>query len=439
MKHLCKITGIDKVRTTPYHPMSNGLTERFNRTLLGMLGTLENHQKSNWKKYIAPLVHAYNCTKHDSTGYTPHYLMFHHHPRLPVDLVFQTGRNQEVPKSYPEYVKSLKKRLEHAYQLASKRIDNAQKNQKDNYDKKIRGATIEVGDRVLLHNVSLRGKQKLADKWQEQVFLVVGQPNFSIPVFKIRPETGDGNVKVVHRNLLLPIGYIPDDTPEREHLPDDIPERKHLPDDVPERKHLPDDIPERKHLPDDEPERKHLPDDVPERKNLPDDVSECKNLPDTSDVTLLDDNSDEDEYVPVYKPVPAPRHRNGSVVQPEPVVHEPELRVPDPAVLQPDTGMEESYQSEDDSNHPNESMIMDHHDEDYDTSSSSEEENEGHQSEVHQADTPHLRPRDKIKPPSQYNPEIFKISKMLQLMPKQEMLETVQCLLLLVSEKMKAL
>ena len=425
MKHLCKITGNDKVRTTPYHPMSNGLTERFNRTLLGMLGTLENHQKANWKKYIAPLVHAYNCTKHDSTGYTPHYLMFHHHPRLPVDLVFQTGRNQEVPKSYPEYVKSLKKRLEHAYQLASKRIDNAQKNQKDNYDKKIRGATIEVGDRVLLRNVSLRGKQKLADKWQEQVFLVVDQPNFSIPVFKIRPEKGDGNVKVVHRNLLLPIGYIP--------------ERKHLPDDVPERKHLPDDIPERKHLPDDVPKRKHLPDDVPERKNLPDDVSECKNLPDTSDVTLLDDNSDEDEYVPVYKPVPAPRHRNGSVVQPEPVVHEPELRVPDPAVLQPDTGIEESYQSEDDSNHPNESMIMDHHHEDYDTSSSSEEENEGHQSEVHQADTPYLRPRDKIKPPSRYNPEIFKISKMLQLMPKQEMLETVQCLLLLVSEKMKAL
>ena len=62
----------------------------------------------------------------------------------------------------------------------------------------------------------------------------------------------------------------------------------------------------------------------------------------------------------LYKPVPAPCHRNGSVVQPEPVVHEPELRVPDPAVLQPDTGIEESYQSEDDSNHPNESMIMDH-------------------------------------------------------------------------------
>ena len=118
--------------------------------------------------------------------------------------------------------------------------------------------------------------------------------------------------------------------------------------------------------------------------------------------------------MPVYKPVPAPRRRNGSIVQPEPIVHEPKLRVPDSAVLQPDTGMEESYQSEDDSNHPNESMVMDHHDEDYDTSSSSEEKNEGHPSEVHQADTPHLRPRDTVKPPSRYNPEIYQISKMLQ-------------------------
>ena len=216
----------------------------------------------------------------------------------------------------------MKKRLEYAYQLASKRIDNAHKNQKNNYDKKIRGGTTEVG--VLLRNVSLRGKRKLADKWQEQVFLVVDQPNFSIPVLKIRPETGDWNVKVVHRNvvhrnLLLPIGNISDDTPERKHLPDDIPERKHLPDDIPERKHLPDDVRE----------RKQLPDDIPERKQL----------------TIIVMNMSMYLFTNLYLHL--------VIVQPEPVVHEPELRVQDPAVLQPDTGMEESYKSEDDSSHPN--------------------------------------------------------------------------------------
>ncbi|KAL0186035.1 hypothetical protein M9458_017705, partial [Cirrhinus mrigala] len=75
IKELCRVAGIHKVRTTPYHPRGNPV-ERFNRTLLDMLGTLQNQDKSCWRDHVRPLVHAYNCTRNEVTGYTPYELMF---------------------------------------------------------------------------------------------------------------------------------------------------------------------------------------------------------------------------------------------------------------------------------------------------------------------------------------------------------------------------
>ena len=76
MKNLYKLTGIKQTRTTPYHPMGNGLSERFNRTLLSMVGTLTSDKKKAWPKYLPDLVMAYNSATHDSTGYSPYFLMF---------------------------------------------------------------------------------------------------------------------------------------------------------------------------------------------------------------------------------------------------------------------------------------------------------------------------------------------------------------------------
>ena len=88
MNELCSLTGMDKSRTTSYHPMGNGQCERFNISLLDLLNTLEPTQRKNWKSYVGPLVHSYNCTRDDSTGFSPDHLMFGREPRLPVDDAF---------------------------------------------------------------------------------------------------------------------------------------------------------------------------------------------------------------------------------------------------------------------------------------------------------------------------------------------------------------
>uniref|UniRef100_A0A8C5MDJ1 Gypsy retrotransposon integrase-like protein 1 n=1 Tax=Leptobrachium leishanense TaxID=445787 RepID=A0A8C5MDJ1_9ANUR len=91
---LLELLGIQKTRTTPYHPQGDVQPERFNRTLLNMLGTLSNREKQNWSRHIATLVHAYNSTENDATGYSPYRLMFGRAARLPVDLAFGLSLDQ---------------------------------------------------------------------------------------------------------------------------------------------------------------------------------------------------------------------------------------------------------------------------------------------------------------------------------------------------------
>ena len=194
--HLCKLLGIKKSHTTPYHPQGDGMTERFNKTLISMLKTLDPIQKPCWKEHVTALIHAYSCTKHKSTQYSPFYLMFGRQPRLPIDVFLG------LDPDYTSSVELVKKRLEAAYKAASEAANKAAKRQACNYDRKARGPSIQPGDMVLLKNVGLTGKHKIADKWQQEPFTVLERPNPDIPVYRIKRGA---EVKVVHRNLLLPV------------------------------------------------------------------------------------------------------------------------------------------------------------------------------------------------------------------------------------------
>lgn len=82
-KEMCSKIGIEKSRTTPYHPQGNGLVERANRSIIGMLRkTLE--KEHDWENSIKFVTYAYNTSRHSSTLFSPYELMF---GRTPDNLI----------------------------------------------------------------------------------------------------------------------------------------------------------------------------------------------------------------------------------------------------------------------------------------------------------------------------------------------------------------
>ena len=206
IKELCKIAGVKKVHTTPYHPQGNGQCERFNSTLCNMLGTLGDEEKSDWKSHLGCMTHAYNCTKHASTTYSPYYLMFGRHPRLPIDIEFGLHKpNCSDNSSKSRYIQKLRRRLNYAFQKASKYSDQQAKKYKQGYDKSVKGPQLHVNDLVLVKIVAHKGRHKLQDRWEPEEYVVIEQPITGTPVYKVKPVNGN-NVRTLHRNLLLPLG-----------------------------------------------------------------------------------------------------------------------------------------------------------------------------------------------------------------------------------------
>ena len=207
IRELCSLLEIKKSRTTPYHPQGNGQCERFNQTLLGLLGTLEDEKKENWRSHVAPLVHAYNCTRSEATGLSPYLLMFGREPHLPIDLRMGVAPVSEGPMSHQRYAEKLKIRLQKAHQLASERIGKRASGNERRYNAKVRESVIQPGDRVLVRNVRVRGGQKLANRWEDEVYVIVRRLGDTMPVYEVRVESGKGPNRVLHRNMLLPCRF----------------------------------------------------------------------------------------------------------------------------------------------------------------------------------------------------------------------------------------
>ena len=87
---LCNLLQVKKLRTLLYHPQSNGAVERTHQTLMRMIGKLDPNHKHRWLDHISSICLAYNTTRSQVTGYSPHFLMFGCQSCLPIDLLFPT-------------------------------------------------------------------------------------------------------------------------------------------------------------------------------------------------------------------------------------------------------------------------------------------------------------------------------------------------------------
>ena len=114
------------MRTSGYHPQTNGPCEHFNATLINKLGPLPEKPKSTWREWVPTLKHAYNCTRNNVTDFNLYYLMFGRKPYIPLDILFGTNTAELKGNTRTRYIENLKQRIEWAYKTANEVVKKEQ-------------------------------------------------------------------------------------------------------------------------------------------------------------------------------------------------------------------------------------------------------------------------------------------------------------------------
>ena len=147
---VCGLLEIEKTRTTPYHPKSDGMVERFNRTLETMLSNYVKENHRDWDRQLPYIMMAYRSAEHETTSFTPNMLMLGRETTMPLDLVYEMPSSiKTIPPN--RWVWELQERLEQAHDLVRKYSEGSILRQKAYHDRKVSWERFEIGDKVYVY------------------------------------------------------------------------------------------------------------------------------------------------------------------------------------------------------------------------------------------------------------------------------------------------
>jgi len=212
---LCNRLGVKHRLSSAYRPQTNGLTERFNRTLCETLAKYSMYDQQNWDLYLPSALFAYRTIRQQTTRFEPFYLTYGREATLPIELELPSDlrtirQNNQLTDDFQEQllqrIRFLIGTMEDDRQTARKNIDDSQIKQKQRYDAQIQPRQYNIREQVLLKNFRIR---KLDAKWTGPYYIHDRRDNGN---YKLRTIDGKIRKKWVHADQLRPyIGRSTDD------------------------------------------------------------------------------------------------------------------------------------------------------------------------------------------------------------------------------------
>lgn len=198
LAELYRLLHVDALRTSPYHPQTDSLVERFNGTLKEMLRKTAQEVGWDWDKLLPYVLFAYREAPQESTGFSPFELLYGRDIRGPLDVAKEEWKTHpKSSESVVSHIMMMRERLEGMSTLVQENLKKAQVGQKTWYDRTARERTLAPGDRVLVLLPTSTCKLLAQRHGPYKVVRQVGKVNYLISMPERRKKKG-----VFHINML---------------------------------------------------------------------------------------------------------------------------------------------------------------------------------------------------------------------------------------------